>query len=154
MKDKTIKYAKKPPRLTQKLIDAIRKKIPISHMPADCIIKTNSWLYDCPLCGDKDSVGVVIYNYRCPYARQMRQTTMYIGVSTCFGGRICAKCEEQLKKFRNSFGTLVTPAQRKHDRQYKKFLEHKLYPEIECLHKRADGNTAKTRLKTDSFYSR
>ena len=130
-------------------------------------ILPGSWLCDCPLCGKENGVGVVKYNFK------GHDDFDVVGVSTCFGGLICKECEGSLSKrgVRNKIPHKDSPEEAKHKREYKKFLEGKLYPEIKCTHivgrwdaysdwerryikgeNKGQVTVCNARLKTDSIY--
>lgn len=144
--DLSKKYKAKPPKLAKKLIEACKQAV--GSTVAMTILK-GSWVVDCSLCeGDKKQVVGVIHYKR--YNGQTRMETK--GVHTCFGGMICSNCEDAIAKKRNSFPTLVTPAEAKLKRLYKKFLEGKLWPEIVCVHVVGKWRTwKKTGFKTGYY---
>lgn len=72
--------------------------------------------------------------------------------ATCFGETICRDCDASFT--RNPIKSPKSETEKAHDRDYRKFLAGKLYPEIVCEHIAAsDGAVARARLKSRSkFY--
>ncbi len=109
----------------------------------------DSPLIRCSLCL-KEAVGTVEYTT----SRDNRQDTheLNLGVSAVLVDQICRTCENKFK--RNELPKKRLPTEAKHDREYIKFLNGDLYPEIKVTHTRADKTaTAKARLKSSTkFY--
>lgn len=186
------KQSKKPKKLKPLTPDQQADFIPILpgsvHLQVKEILP-ESWVDSCYLCMCDENekkpnrVGVIRYTRKDHrgYGKDENEVfTHDMGVATCLGDRlrICGKCEDQLKKVRNAIPSPYNPVTKKLEREYKKFLDGKLYPEIECVHtvgkwrvwvpdldsgKRGKGEyveaerkgevmIAKTRLKTNKIF--
>lgn len=154
-KDLTIKYSSKPPRLTKKLKERIVNHQDIKSLGVDIEVFPGSWLTDCPLCGEEDSVGVVELSYTITsyngVTKRVEKELVRLGSHTCFGGRICHKCDESIE--RQKMKPVKSTTEKQHDRDYKKFLNGDLYPEIKVEHRPENGMVAKARIRTNRIYA-
>ncbi len=77
-----------------------------------------------------------------------KEMTSHESNPTCFGVRICNVCEWKFKR-----KTLPMPVSKnvgRFYRVYQKFLQGKLYPQIQCRHTAGDGSINITRLKDNT----